>query len=786
MNPGGKLSVAVLGRITLLQSMVTLMPNQKSMLEFICQGLKDVSGVKNLTYRLLNQDTSSLTDTTRSNGVIRVFPVKYDKTTYAELNFEIAKAEDFEPYVPFLTNFANMLAVIFEGQAQKILNNALMAELEQRVTERTRELQETGEDLRITLDSIGDAVISTDIHGKITKMNPVAESLTGWKEKDGSNKSLTDVFRISNTLNMQQTINPVERVLATGEIVGLANHTTLTSKGGTQYQIADSAAPICDVKGRIRGVVLVFRDVTAEYQAAEAVKISEEKYRKIVEETSDLVTTTNEKGEFTFVNHCAEKIFGLSAGQCFGKVAFDFIHPDDREKSQKWFTESICNRIGRDSFENRQVNQVTHEVFHLLWTCNFHYDSEGRLLQVNGVAHDITMRKQAEEEKYRLETQLAQAQKMESIGHLAGGVAHDFNNMLGVILGHAEIAMMDLNPSTPLYLGLEEICKAANHSAEITKKLLAFARKQTFSPKVIDLNQTIEGMLKMIQRLIGENIEFIWLPGARLWPVKVDPSQIDQILANLCVNSRDAIEGVGKITVTTGNRLFDKDYCDVHTDFLAGKYVWITVYDNGCGMDKETLTHIFEPFFTTKGVGRGTGLGLATVYGTVKQNNGFISVYSESGHGTTITIYLPCHLEEVGDCASEKVVKLAAGGHENILLVEDEVSILKMTTTMLERLGYAVLAAGTPHEALQLASQHSNEIHLVITDVVMPEMNGRELAKKLLEINPHIKCLFMSGYTSDIIASQGILDSGVQFIQKPFSNNDLAAKVRMVLKKNKN
>ena len=387
----------------------------------------------------------------------------------------------------------------------------------------------------------------------------------------------------------------------------------------------------------------------------------------------------------------------------------------------------------------------------------------------------------ANKENLNLQTSLKRAEKMEAVGQLAGGVAHDFNNMLGVILGHTEMGMEVVDQAHPLFADLKEIHKAAIRSADIARQLLAFARKQTVAPKVIDLNQTIEGMLKMLRRLIGEDINLVWRPESSLWPVKVDPSQIDQIMANLCVNARDAIAGVGKMTVETGNDTLGEEYCRTNHGFADGEYVRMSISDNGCGMDEETMAHIFEPFFTTKGVGKGTGLGLATVYGAVKQNNGFINAQSEPGQGTTFTIYLPRYVDSAGDASSEKMTELAVGGYETILLVEDEPTILAMTTTMLQRLGYTVASAVSPNEALRQVVEFAGEIHLLLTDVVMPEMNGRDLARNLSPLYPHIKCLFMSGYTSDIIAQHGILDEGIQFIQKPFSKNELASKVRKAL-----
>ena len=397
---------------------------------------------------------------------------------------------------------------------------------------------------------------------------------------------------------------------------------------------------------------------------------------------------------------------------------------------------------------------------------------------------EIAERRSAESAMRQLEIQLQQAQKMEAIGQLAGGVAHDFNNMLGVILGYAEMAIDQIGDNRQLYDNLDEIRKAATRSADITRQLLAFARKQTVAPRLLDLNETVAGMLGMLRRLIGEDIDLVWNPGQRLAPIKMDPSQLSQILANLFVNARDALAGVGRIIVETGSEDFDQAYCQVHADYLTGEYLWISVSDNGRGMDEETLSRIFEPFFTTKGVGEGTGLGLATVYGAVKQNNGFIIAESEPGGGTTFTIYLPRYNDAVVLPSPEKTEGYAVHGPETILLVEDEPKILKMTRIMLQRLGYTVLTAATPQEAIGLADEFDGEIHLLLTDVIMPEMNGRDLADKLLSLYPRLKCLFMSGYTSETIVRQGVLAEGIHFIQKPFSKTDLATGVRATLEKN--
>ena len=394
---------------------------------------------------------------------------------------------------------------------------------------------------------------------------------------------------------------------------------------------------------------------------------------------------------------------------------------------------------------------------------------------------DITERKEAEAEHEKLQAQLLQAQKMESVGRLAGGVAHDFNNMLSVILGNAELALDDVGPEVKLRENLQEIDQAAKRSTEITRQLLAFARRQTINPQVLDLNETVEKMLNMLRRLIGEDVDLSWKPGAGGWPVKIDPSQIDQILANLCVNARDAIADVGRVTIETENIRFDEEYCADHPGFVAGEYVLLAVSDDGCGMDNKTLENIFEPFFTTKEVAKGTGLGLAMIYGIVKQNEGFVNVYSEPGKGTTFRVYFARHYEAPISVEKHVVDEIPHGTGETVLVVEDEAAILKLTGRILDNQGYKVLLASNPTEAMAQVRELPGEVDLLITDVVMPEMNGRDLAKKMQADYPKLKVLFMSGYTANVIAHHGVLDAGVQFIQKPFAGRDLARKIREVM-----
>ena len=472
-----------------------------------------------------------------------------------------------------------------------------------------------------------------------------------------------------------------------------------------------------------------------------------------------------------------ESLLGYGVGEIEGRHVTDW-HPPESKNAVLNAIEEVMTR-GRASLEASLMTKDGRPVPFILTGIKF--ESQGQIYLM-GIGIDITERKQAEAETEKLQAQLTQVHKMESVGRLAGGVAHDFNNMLGVILGYAELVLGQMEAGQPMYSALQGIQQAARRSADLTRQLLAFARKQTVAPKVLDLNETVASMLNMLRRLIGENIDLAWLPGESLWPINMDPAQVDQILANLCVNARDAIRDTGKVTIETNNVVFDEVYCTAHAGFVPGEYVLLALSDNGCGMDREALSHLFEPFFTTKEMGKGTGLGLATVYGIIKQNNGFINVYSELDHGTTFKMYLPRYLAKGEPRTSEpEVAKPAATGHETILLVEDEPMILEMTTVMLKRQGYTVLPAAAPGEAIRLAREHAGEIHLLMTDVVMPEMNGRDLARNLLSLYPDLKRLFMSGYTANVIARHGVLNEGVHFIQKPFTMKDLATKIRNVL-----
>ncbi len=630
-----------------------------------------------------------------------------------------------------------------------------------------RQLHEQREWLRVTLASIGDAVIATDAEGSVTFVNPTAEALTGFSVGESIGKPLEDIFFIINEHTRENVDSPVSKVLKTGQIVGLANHTILIRKDGKEIPIDDSGAPIRSKGGLIQGVVLVFRDISDRRQA----EAEREKLLLAIEQVGETVVITDPHGIIQYVNPAFTRITGYTRREAIGNSSRILKSGKHDAHFYRRLWETITSG---EIFQARMINKrkdgtlYTDDV-----TISPVFDTQKKIVAFVAVKRDVTA-------QLALEEQFHQAQKMESVGRLAGGVAHDFNNMLGIILGHTELAMEHIPHLSPLKSDLDEIQKAAQRSADLTRQLLAFARKQTASPKVINLNDTIAQMIKMLRRLIGEDIDLTWISGAGLWPVKIDPAQTHQLLANLCVNARDAINGVGHVTIETRNVTLDETYCGRHTDIPFGEYVMMAVTDNGCGMDENTRENLFEPFFTTKEVGQGTGLGLSTVYGIVKQNDGYIEVTSELGEGATFNIYLP-KTEEDLEGKQISVAETMVEGSETVLVVEDEPSILRLTESVLERLGYTVITTHSPLKAIDLITRYERPIDLLITDVVMPGMNGQELMARIEELVPNVKVLFISGYTADAMAHRGFLANDIHFLQKPFSNKTLAEKVRTVL-----
>jgi nitrogen-specific signal transduction histidine kinase/CheY-like chemotaxis protein len=394
------------------------------------------------------------------------------------------------------------------------------------------------------------------------------------------------------------------------------------------------------------------------------------------------------------------------------------------------------------------------------------------------VAEDLT-------EERSLQEQLIQSQKLEAIGRLSGGIAHDFNNILSAIIGYAQLGLLKLSETDPLRSNFEIILKSAEKASQLIQQLLAFSRRQVMRPEVVNLNSLLENMQTMITRLIGEDIQVEINKREGLWNVKVDTVQMEQVIMNLVVNARDAMPKGGKLIIETDNVTLDSSYAQTHRDVIPGDYVMLSISDTGCGMTEEVKAHIFEPFFTTKEPGRGTGLGLATVYGIVKQSNGHIFVYSEPNKGTTFKIYLPRYKgdkeKKFVESGKEAISEALPRGNETVLIVEDDEDVRNFTVTLLNELGYTVIEAETPSDALHICNRYHGRIHLLLTDVVLPEMDGRQLAEQMKETCPELKVIYMSGYTDNVIIKHGVVADKVTFLQKPFTSETLARTVRMVL-----
>lgn len=496
--------------------------------------------------------------------------------------------------------------------------------------------------------------------------------------------------------------------------------------------------------------------------------------RQVIDLNPSFIFAKDREGRFTLVNQSIAEAYGTTVDELLGKTDADF-NPNSHEVAQFREVDLEVMDTRREKFIAEEV--ITDSKGRVRWLQTFKRPlacQDGTVDQLLGVATDITRHKELEE-------QLRQSQKMEAIGVLAGGIAHDFNNLLTAINGYSDLTLRRLEENHPVRKHVAEIQKAGTRAASLTRQLLAFSRKQMLQSKVIDLNSILADMDDLLRPVIGEDIDLVTLLKPGLWHVKADPGQIEQVLMNLVVNARDAMPTGGKITIETKHVYLDERYAAVHVAMEPGHYVMLAVSDDGTGMDTETMKRIFDPFFTTKGVGKGTGLGLSTVYGIVKQSGGNIWVYSEPGYGTTFKIYLPRVDQETSTSESRTECTTILGGTETILLVEDEPQIRRMAVEFLTECGYDMLVASNGVEAMQILKQQKDRVHLIITDVVMPQMSGRELAEHVAILKPEIKVLYMSGYTNDAIVRHGVLESETWFIQKPFAPDALACKIREVL-----
>jgi two-component system cell cycle sensor histidine kinase/response regulator CckA len=548
----------------------------------------------------------------------------------------------------------------------------------------------------------------------------------------------------------------------------------------------DGTLILCSITGQAvnpqdpeEGSIWVLHDITERKRAEGALRTSEERFKRLVQNSSDIIAVMDERGILTSVSGPIDAILGYNPEDLIGACGFDFLHPEDVEAAIQIFTEGVVQLGSSRRVEFRFKHKDGKWVYMEAVGANLLNDPVVKGMVAN--IREITERKNAEQERNKLQEQLQQAMKMEAVGRLAGGVAHDFNNLLTVITGYVELARMKLTPPDPLLKSLDGIHRAAESAAALTKQLLAFSRRQIIEPKVLNLNDLVGGLVKMLTRLIGEDVTLQTVLDDQLGSVKVDPGQFEQVLVNLSINARDAMPDGGQLVIETANRELDEDYGARHPEVQPGRFILLAVSDTGHGMSDEVKRHLFEPFFTTKAKGQGTGLGLATIFGTVKQAGGAIEAYSEVGRGTTFKIYLPRVEGQAEQLAMERPDLDLTHGDETILLVEDDGGVRDMALEILEHLGYTVMSAANGGEAFLLVERYGGHIDLLMTDVVMPGMNGRELAERLLRLKPEMKVLFTSGYTENVIVHHGVVDKNLNFIGKPYSLNALAKKIREVL-----
>ncbi|HJV35330.1 PAS domain S-box protein [Geomonas sp.] len=646
------------------------------------------------------------------------------------------------------------------GLLSSTIENQLLYASMERALEQERLAQQK---YRGIFENSIEGIYQTTPEGRFLSCNPAIAAILGYGSPQEVIDSITDIRN-------QLYVDPERRdrflaLLKSGQEVK-DFEARLRCRDGSIQWIRMSGHPLFDEQGKLTHIDGTMQNITRQKEIEEALS----KLSLAVEQSPVTIVITDTRGLIEFVNPKFEQLTGYGRREVIGKtLAFLKSEHNPPEMYRKLWETLKSGNIWEGEFVNRKKNG---ELFSERATISPIKNREGVITHYLAIKEDITERKQ-------LEAQLLQSQKMESVGRLAGGVAHDFNNMLSVIIGCAQLAMLKVTEGDQLWQFLNQISRAAERSSEITRQLLAFSRKELISLKKVNLNAKVVETQNTLGRLIGEDINLTFKPAPGLWAIEADPSQLDQILVNLAVNARDAMPGGGQLAIETANVHIDHTYCKYHLDARPGDYVQLTVSDSGTGMDRDTLAHIFEPFFTTKGVGKGTGLGLATVYGIVRQNNGFVTVYSEPGHGTSFRIHFPKSQGEVE--AEELAPETTMSGSGNVLLVEDDPLVREMASQMLAEIGYTVIQTRSPEDAIEICRKGESRIDLVLTDVVMPGMNGKEMVDEILTFSPGMKVLFMSGYTSDLVAQRGVMDEGRHFIQKPFDLHSLNEKIKEAL-----
>ncbi len=606
------------------------------------------------------------------------------------------------------------------------------------------------------------SIVAFDASGKIQLWNPAAERMFGWTAEEVLGKPHPIVPE-----EKQEEFRALREMALRGKaFTGI--HLRRRRKNGSPIDISVSTSPLRAADGTVTGIMSIITDVTERKKSEEALL----RLATAVEQSAEVIVITDTSGAIEYVNPAFERITGFRQDEVLGKNP-RLLKSGKHEPSfyQNLWETLLRGDVWTGVFVNRRKDGTFYEEEAVISPVR---DRGGDVINYVAVKRDVTNER-------RVEEQLRQAQKMEAVGRLAGGIAHDFNNLLTAITGYSDLLLMDLPEEGPAHREVLEIRKAGDRAASLTRQLLAFSRRQVLQPRVLDLNQVVTDMEKMLRRLIGENIELVTSLADDLGYVKADPGQVEQVIVNLAVNARDAMPNGGRLTLETSKMEIDESYVHQHAPVQSGSYVILEVTDTGVGMDEPTMARLFEPFFTTKEVGKGTGLGLATVYGIVKQSGGYIWAYSEVGCGTTFKVLLPGEEAAAEPAEKDAAYLYPSGGDETVLVVEDEKLVRDLVREILSQHGYSVLEASRGAEALEVSGKHKGPIHLLLSDVVMPGMTGPELARRLADHRPAMGVLFMSGYTADAILHHGVFEHGAEFLQKPFTASALGAKVRKVL-----
>jgi len=677
---------------------------------------------------------------------------------------------------PILANDITEQLVALIASALMAVGLALIEPLFLSIKRSEMRARQSEERYRILVDNIPAVVFTGYEDGSIDFFDNKVENLTGYLKEDFHSRQIKwiDIIKKEDLSEAKRAF--IDAFKADKSYV---REYRIRPKVGQPVWIQERSRIICNPEGAIDHVSGVFFDISDHRMMEEKLRESERRFRAFMEHSPAAAFIKDRQGHYLYVNEVCERFADLKTGEWLGLTDFD-LWPEDVAKEHRDSDQAVL----QGNYPLTSLVTIPSPQGELTYWSVYKFPIIPNSLEnalIGGMAVDVTEQKQAEERRVNLESQLLQAQKLEAIGRLAGGVAHDFNNLLLAILGYSELVVMDLEPYQPIRQLMEEIIKAAQRGKTLTGQLLAFSRKQVIVPQILNINKMVGELEQMLRRLLGEDINLMVFLDEDLETVKADPGQIEQVIMNLVVNARDAISTGGTITIKTANVEFDEEYAKNFMALRPAPYVMLMVSDNGAGIDAETLPHIFEPFFTTKNIGKGTGLGLAMVYGIVKQNGGEILVNSRPGEGTTFQIYFPL-ADEAGTAAEvkrESVINLQ--GTETILVVEDEEPVRAMLSEALRRYGYNVLEAKDGQEAMDISSRCMNPIHVLLTDVVMPQMSGRELAERLIQIHPEAMIIYMSGYSDNAINLDDILRSGASFIQKPFNFLQLAHKVREVL-----